>query len=65
MSRSLIVLPDDTARPLLEAIATASSSLCIKMFLITERALIDAVSAARARGVRGRVRRRSAQPLRP
>jgi phosphatidylserine/phosphatidylglycerophosphate/cardiolipin synthase-like enzyme len=55
MSRSLIVLPDDTARPLLEAIATASSSLCIKMFLITERALIDAVSAARARGVRVRV----------
>jgi cardiolipin synthase len=55
MSRSLIVLPDDSARPLLDAIAAANSSLCIKMFLITERALLDAVSAARARGVRVRV----------
>jgi cardiolipin synthase len=55
MSRSLIVLPDDTARPLLDAIAAANSTLCIKMFLITERALIDAVSAAHARGVRVRV----------
>jgi cardiolipin synthase len=55
MSRSLIVLPDDTARPLLDAIEAASSSLCIKMFLFTEPALIAAVSAARSRGVRVRV----------
>jgi cardiolipin synthase len=55
MSRSLIVLPDDSARPLLDAIASANSSLCIKMFLITERTLLDEVSAARARGVRVRV----------
>jgi phosphatidylserine/phosphatidylglycerophosphate/cardiolipin synthase-like enzyme len=55
MSRSLIVLPDDSARPLLDAIGAATSSLCVKMFLITEAALIAAVSAARSRGVRVRV----------
>ena len=36
MSRSLIVLPDDTAQPLLDAIAGAKQSLRMKMFLFSD-----------------------------
>jgi len=55
MSRSLIVLPDDTAQPLLDALAAAQRSIRIKMFIFTDPALLDAVKAARARGVDVRV----------
>lgn len=55
MSRSLIVLPDDSAQPVLRAIADATKSLRIKMFLFSDPALIAAVLDARRRGVHVRV----------
>jgi phosphatidylserine/phosphatidylglycerophosphate/cardiolipin synthase-like enzyme len=55
MARSLIVLPDDSARPILEAIAAAQKSLRIKMFVFSDASLLDAVIAAQKRGVDVRV----------
>jgi cardiolipin synthase A/B len=55
MSRSLIVLPDDTARPILEAIGAAQHSLRVKMFLFSDPSLLDAVIAAHQRSVKVRV----------
>jgi cardiolipin synthase A/B len=55
MSRSLIVMPDDSARPILDAIAAAKKSLRIKMFLFSDPALLAAVIAAQKRGVKVRV----------
>jgi phosphatidylserine/phosphatidylglycerophosphate/cardiolipin synthase-like enzyme len=55
MSRSLIVLPDDSPRPLLEAIHHASQSLRIKMFIFSDPVLIDAAIAAHNRGVKVRI----------
>jgi phosphatidylserine/phosphatidylglycerophosphate/cardiolipin synthase-like enzyme len=55
MSRTLIVLPDDTAAPFLAAIATARESIRIKMFLFSDPTLLAAVVAARKRGVHVRV----------
>jgi cardiolipin synthase len=55
MSRSLIVFPDDSAKPILEAIATAAKSIRIKMFLFSDPSLIEAVIAAQHRGVDVRV----------
>ena len=50
-SRSVIVLPDDSAKPVLDAIAAAKKSLRIKMFAYTDPALLKAVIAAKKRGV--------------
>jgi len=55
MSHHLIVLPDDTGKPIVDAIDGATKSLNIRMFLFTEPTLIDAVIAARKRGVNVRV----------
>jgi cardiolipin synthase A/B len=55
MARSLIVLPDDSAEPILAAIAGAARSLRIKMFVFSDPQLLDAVIAARRRRVRVRV----------
>jgi cardiolipin synthase len=55
MSHSLIVLPDDTAKPIVDALVNAKKSLNIRMFLFTEPTLIDAVAAAHKRGVKVRV----------
>jgi phosphatidylserine/phosphatidylglycerophosphate/cardiolipin synthase-like enzyme len=55
MARALIVLPDDTAQPVMAAIDAASQSLLIKMFVLSERSLVAAVIAAHRRGVRTRV----------
>mgnify|MGYP000850322364 FL=1 len=55
MHRSLIVLPDDTGQPLVDAIAAAKESLRIKIFLFSDPALLAAVLAAQHRGVRVRV----------
>jgi cardiolipin synthase A/B len=55
MSHSLIVLPDDTVQPILDAVAGAKKSLQIRMFLFTEPALINAVIDAKRRGVHVRV----------
>src|ERR1700761_6229253 len=55
MSRSLVVLPDDSARPILDAINNASKSLRIKMFVFTDPSLLTAVTQAQKRGVSVRV----------
>ncbi|MEO8738434.1 MAG: phospholipase D-like domain-containing protein [Casimicrobiaceae bacterium] len=55
MPRSLIVLPDDSSRPILDAIAAAKKSLRIKMFVFSDPSLIAAVIAAQARGVKVQV----------
>jgi phosphatidylserine/phosphatidylglycerophosphate/cardiolipin synthase-like enzyme len=55
MSRNLIVLPDDSARPFLDAIHGASRTLRIKMFVFTDPSLLAAVIAAHRRGVQVRV----------
>jgi cardiolipin synthase A/B len=55
MSHSLIVLPDDTVQPILEALSMAKKSLQIRMFLFTDPSLIKAVIAAKKRGVKVRV----------
>jgi phosphatidylserine/phosphatidylglycerophosphate/cardiolipin synthase-like enzyme len=54
-SRSLLVLPDDSAKPILRAIDEASSSLRVKMFVFTDATLLKAVIAARRRGVKVQV----------
>lgn len=40
MSRRLIVLPDDTAKPILEGLEAARKSLNIRMFLFTDETLL-------------------------
>jgi cardiolipin synthase A/B len=52
MSRYLIVLPDDSAQPILDAINHAEKSLRIKMFLFSDPKLLHAVVAAHHRGVK-------------
>jgi phosphatidylserine/phosphatidylglycerophosphate/cardiolipin synthase-like enzyme len=55
MARSVIVLPDDSAKPILDAIAAAKKSLRIKMFVFSDPSLIEAVVAAHQRGVKVQV----------
>ncbi len=55
MHHSLIVLPDDGARPIVDALAAAKRSLNIRMFLFTDPTLIESVVAAHRRGVKVRV----------
>jgi cardiolipin synthase A/B len=55
MSRSLIVMPDDTAKPILDAINSATKSLRVKMFLFSDPSLLKAVIDARKRGLKVRV----------
>jgi cardiolipin synthase len=55
MPRSLIVLPDDSAKPVLEAIKGANKSLRVKMFIFSDPNLLKAVIAARRRGVDVRI----------
>jgi cardiolipin synthase A/B len=55
MARSLIVLPDDSARPILAALAEASRTVRIKMFVFSDPSLLKAVIAAKRRGVNVRV----------
>ena len=51
MSRSLIVMPDDSAKPILDAVNGAKKSLRVKMFLFSDPELLQAVIAAKRRGV--------------
>lgn len=55
MSRSVIVLPDDSAQPIVEAINKAKESLQIKMFVFSDPTLLEAVIAAHKRGVKVRI----------
>ena len=52
MTRSLIVLPDDTAKPILDSIDTAAKSLRIKMFALTDPGILEALIRAHKRGVK-------------
>ncbi|UHJ55574.1 phospholipase D-like domain-containing protein [Mycolicibacterium fortuitum] len=51
MTRSLIILPDDSAQPVIDAISESSRSVRIKMFAFSHRPLLEAVVAAHRRGV--------------
>jgi cardiolipin synthase A/B len=51
VTRSLIILPDDSAQPVLEAVSAATRSIRIKMFAFTHLPLIDALAGAHHRGV--------------
>lgn len=55
MSRDLIVLPDDSIRPIVNAIRNASRSLRIKMFIFSDPTLLQAAIDAHKRGVQVRV----------
>lgn len=55
MSRSLVVLPDDSAQPILDALNGATKSLRVKMFVFSDPALLKAVIEAQRRGVKVRV----------
>ena len=55
MSRSLIVMPDDSAKPILDAINGATKSLRVKMFLFSDPSILKAVLDAQKRGVNVRV----------
>jgi cardiolipin synthase A/B len=55
MSRSLIVLPDDSAQPIIDAIDGAKKSLFVKMFVFSDPALLKAVIAAKKRGINVRI----------
>src|SRR6202789_4698799 len=55
MSRSLIVPPDDSAKPILDAIADAKKSIRIKMFVFSDPSLLKAVIDAHKRGLDVRI----------
>jgi cardiolipin synthase A/B len=55
MSHRLIVLPDDTAAAIIDPIKAARHTLNIRMFLFTDPSLLEAVIAAKRRGVYVRV----------
>ena len=55
MSRSLIVMPDDSAKPILDAINGATKSLRIKMFLFSDPSILKAVIEAHRRGIDVRI----------
>jgi phosphatidylserine/phosphatidylglycerophosphate/cardiolipin synthase-like enzyme len=55
MSRSLIVMPDDSAKPVLDAINNATKSIRVKMFIFSDPSLLAAVIAARKRGLKVRI----------
>ena len=55
MPDRLIVLPDDTSKPLIDALAGAKASINIRMFLFTDPDMVAAVKAAEQRGVKVRV----------
>lgn len=54
-SRHLVVMPDDGIEAVTGALDDARRSIDVKMFLLTEPALIAALSRAHGRGVRTRV----------
>jgi phosphatidylserine/phosphatidylglycerophosphate/cardiolipin synthase-like enzyme len=55
MSRSIIILPDDSAKPLLDAIHQATQSIRVKMFLFSDPSLLESIIAAHKRGVKVRI----------
>jgi cardiolipin synthase len=49
--RTIIILPDDTRKPIVDAIDAAKKSIKIKMFVFSDPDLINAVIAAKKRGI--------------
>jgi phosphatidylserine/phosphatidylglycerophosphate/cardiolipin synthase-like enzyme len=54
-TRKALIFPDDTSKPILDAIDAATKTLRIKMFVFSDAQLLNAVIAAKARGVEVRV----------
>lgn len=54
-NRSLIVLPDESAKPFVDAINGATKSLQVKMFVFSDPGLLEVVIAAHRRGVKVRI----------
>jgi cardiolipin synthase A/B len=50
-TRTIIILPDDTKKPIVDAIDAATKSIKIKMFVFSDPDLINAVIAAKKRGI--------------
>jgi cardiolipin synthase len=55
VSRSLVVLPDDSAKPIVEAIDAAKKSLRIKLFALSDATMLAALIRAHKRGLKIRV----------
>jgi cardiolipin synthase A/B len=53
--RSLVVLPDDSAQPILEAIQSAQRSVRVKIFALSDPTIVRTLIEAHKRGVRTRV----------
>jgi phosphatidylserine/phosphatidylglycerophosphate/cardiolipin synthase-like enzyme len=53
--RSIIIFPDDTVKSIVDAINNAHKSILIKMFLFSDSELLNAVIAAKERGVKVKV----------
>jgi phosphatidylserine/phosphatidylglycerophosphate/cardiolipin synthase-like enzyme len=53
--RSLVVLPDDSPKPLFHAIASAKESVRVKMFELSDPSAVEALIDAQKRGVTVRV----------
>jgi cardiolipin synthase A/B len=51
INRTIIILPDDTKKPIVDAIDAAKESIKIKMFVFSDPDLIQAVVAAKTRGI--------------
>ena len=60
-SRSAVVLPDDSAQPILDAIRAAKRSIRVKMFVFSDQALVRALVAAQRRRVKVQVMLNSAR----
>lgn len=54
-TRSLLVLPDDSAKAIVQAIERAKNTIRVKMFVFSDPRLLEAVIAAKVRGVSVRV----------
>src|SRR5262245_61470044 len=52
MTRSIVVLPDDSARSIVDAIHAAKHRLRVKMFVLSDPALLNALVAAHRRKVK-------------
>jgi phosphatidylserine/phosphatidylglycerophosphate/cardiolipin synthase-like enzyme len=53
--RSIIILPDDTGKEIIDAIESARESILVKMFLFSDPGLISAIIEAKNRGVKVKV----------
>jgi hypothetical protein len=53
--RSLIELPDDSAKPVLHAITSAKKSLRVKMFAFSDPSMLQALIDARHRVSSGKI----------